>query len=237
LLQSLVGLVAVLAGAAATDLFQSARAERERRNRLLTRYLAQLQDACESLWYRLRNLAYERASLESSEPYLVTTTMYTLGRALGVERMLSLEGLYPEIWKGFPQLKEPLSRRRIDRAVGETTKAQGVELQHYDRLALAEAAIERHDEEFRPSTFLDFRRRIEGSESEWWQPARKAVTALQDSEDRVRSLMEDLENLVLALSKVTEIDSALPEERDGTPGSGVAEPIRVKPPGRRPKKT
>jgi hypothetical protein len=226
LLQSLVGVIAVLAGAAATYFFQAWRVKRERRNVLLTRYLAQLQDACESLWYRLRNLAYDRASLASSEAYLVTTTMYTLGRALGVERMLSLEGLYPEIWKGFPQLKGTLSRRRVDSAVEETTKAHGVELQHYDRVALAEAAVERHDEEFRPSTLLDFRRRIEGPESEWWEPARNAVTALQDSGDCVRSLMETLENLAHALSEVTEIDSALPVKSGDTPESGLPKLIR-----------
>jgi hypothetical protein len=229
LLQSLVGVIAVLAGAAATYFLQAWRARRERRNLLLTRYLAQLQDACESLWYRLRNLAYERASLASSEAYLVTTTMYTLGRALGLERMLALEGLYPEIWKGFPELKGSLSRRRIDRAVEETTKAYGLELQHYDRLALAEAAVEHHDDEFRPSTLLEFRRRIEGAESEWWEPARKAVTALQDSGDCVSSLMETLEKLVLALSKVTEIDSALPEEGADPPEPGLPKLIRAKP--------
>jgi len=217
MLQSLMAVIAVLAGAAATYFFQGWRARRERRNVLLTRYLAQLQDASESLWYRLLNLAYERASQASDETYLVTTTMYTLGRALGLERMLSLEGLYPEIWKRFPQLQSEVSRLRIDRAVEETTKAGGVELQHYDRLALGEAAVERHEQGFRPSTFLEFRRRIEGADSSWWEPARAAVTALQDSGDDVRALMDTLEGLALALSEVTKIDSAVPK----TPEEGA----------------
>jgi hypothetical protein len=215
MLESLMAVVAVLAGAAATYFFQAWRARRERRTLLLTCYLAQLQDASESLWYRLLNLAYERASQATDETYLVTTTMYTLGRALGLERMLALEGMYPEIWKRFPQLKDSVSRRLIDEAVEETTKARGVELQHYDRLALAEAAVERHGDGFRPSTFLEFRGRIEGADSAWWKPARAAVKALQDSGDAVGALMETLEGLALALSGVTEIDSAVtktPEE-------------------------
>lgn len=228
MLQSLTAVIAVLAGAAATYFFQAWRARRVRRSLLLTRYLAQLQDASESLWYRLLNLAYERASQASDEAYLVTTSMYTLGRALGLERMLSLEGLYPELWKRFPRLKGKVSPRLIDRAVEETTKARdvelrtveettkarGVELQHYDRLALAEAAVERDEERFRPSTFLEFRRRVEGPDSAWWEPARAAVTALQDSTDAVLPLMETLESLALALSQVTKIDSPLVGDRD-----------------------
>ena len=210
MLESLTAIIAVLAGAAATFFIQQLRAERERRNVLITRYLAQLQDECESLWYRLENLAYKSASVASGPKYLVTTTMYTLGRALGLERMLSLEGVYPEIWKRFPQLEKVVSRRRIDSAVGDITKAAGAELQHYDRMALAEAAVERHGEGFRPSTFLEFRRRIEGPDRVWWEPARRSVAMLQDSKDRVKPLMDALVDLAVALAEVTRIDTPLP---------------------------
>lgn len=209
MLQSLMAVIAVLAGAAATYFFQVWRAKRERRNVLFAAYLAQLQDACESLWHRLKNLAYERASVASDEAYLVTTTMYTLGRTLGLERMLALEGLYPEIWTRFPQLKGVLSRRLIDDAVQKTTADRGAELQHYDRVALAEAAVERHDDGFRPSTFLEFRRRIEGPDSAWWKPAREAVTALEDSRDDVAPLMETLALLAVELSQVTQIKTSV----------------------------
>ena len=209
-----MAVIAVLAGAAATYAFQRWRAERERRNVLLTRYLAQLQDACESLWYRLRNLGYEGASVASERTYLVTTSMYTLARVLGIERMLSLEGLYSEIWKRFPQLREVVARRVVDDAVSTTMTRPGPELQQYDRVALAEAAVERHGDGFRLATFLEFRRRVEGPESEWWEPARKAVAALENNRDRVKPLMETSKALAVALSKVTDIDTKLEKERD-----------------------
>jgi hypothetical protein len=214
MLDAVMAVVAVLAGAVATFAFQRLRAERERREILMKRYLAQLQDASESLWYRLRNLAYERASLVSEPDYLVVTTMYTLGRALGIERMLALEGLYSEIWRRFPTLKGVLARRLIDEGVKQMT-AKKVELQHYDRVTLAEAVVERHGEGFHPSTFLEFRRRVEayGPEYRWWQPARTSVSALQDSRDVVRSLMDQLRGLAIALAAVTEMDSSLAEER------------------------
>ena len=145
MLDAVMAVVVVLVGAAATFAFGQWRAERERRDVLLRRYLAQLQDSCESLWFRLKNIAYERADIATDEEYLVTTTMYTLGRALGIERMLAIEGLYPEIWRRFPQLRSALVPRVVDSAVAATTRKarteQGRELQQYDRITLGEATV------------------------------------------------------------------------------------------------
>src|SRR3954462_10739823 len=205
MLDAVGAVIAVLAGAVATFLIQEWRAERQRRDVLLKRYLAQLQDACESLWYRLENLAFMHADTATDPDYLVTTTMYTLGRALGIERMLALEGLYPEIWKRFPMLKSALDRRVLDNAVQATTKKAAKSLQQYDRVALAEAVVERDDETFRPSTFLEFRRRVEvkGSEQKWWEPARESIAALKNNGEAVAPLMTALRALAVALSPVT----------------------------------
>ena len=214
-----MAVVAVLVGAAATFVFQQWRAERERREIILTRYLAQLQEACESLWYRLKNLAFESADVASDPDYLVTTTMYTLGRALGIERMLALEGRYPQIWKRFSQLTPILKRRVIDDAVSTATKEAASELQHYDRVALAEAAVERDGAGFRPSTFLEFRRRVEGPERDWWKPARASVAALQNQPDPVAPLMNALRALAVELSATTKMDTPLAAESDVVEGA------------------
>jgi hypothetical protein len=142
--------------------------------------------------------------------------MYTLGRALGIERMLALEGLYPEIWKRFPMLKAALDRRALDDAVQATTKKAAKSLQHYDRVALAEAVVERDGETFRQSTFLEFRRRVEGSgpEQKWWEPARESVAALKNNEDAVTPLMTALRTLAVALSPVTKMETTLATEPD-----------------------
>ena len=186
----------------------------------MRRYLAQLQDSCESLWFRLKNIAYERADIATDEEYLVTTTMYTLGRALGIERMLAIEGLYPEIWRRFPQLRSALVPRVVDSAVAATTRKarteRGRELQQYDRITLGEATVVRDGDGFRQSTFLEFRLRVEGEAREqlWWNPARASVLALRDSNDIVEPLMAAAKGLSLALSAVTTMQSALVEEAD-----------------------
>ena len=215
MLEAFTAVGAALAGAVAAFAFQRLNAERDRRELLLRRYLAQLQDASESLWYRLENLAYKSASTVTDPEYLITTTMYTLGRALGIERMLGLEGLYPELWKRFPSLANDLPRRLIDEALSVTTKRKR-ELQHYDRVALAEAVVEWDEGGLRQSTFLEFRRRIEaaGPERRWWEPARVSVSELKDSRDVVRPLLETLKELALALAPVTKMTSPLAEQRD-----------------------
>jgi hypothetical protein len=220
MLDAVMAVVVVLVGAAATFAFGQWRAERARRDVLLRRYLAQLQDSCESLWFRLKNIAYESADIATDEEYLVTTTMYTLGRALGIERMLAIEGLYPEIWRRFPQLRSALVPRVVDSAVAATTRKarteQGRELQQYDRITLGEATVVRDGDGFRQSTFLEFRLRVEGEATEqlWWNPARASVLALRNSNDMVKPLMAAAKRLSLALSAVTSMQSALAEEAD-----------------------
>jgi len=220
MLDAVMAVVVVLVGAAATFAFAQWRAERERRDVLLRRYLAQLQDSCESLWFRLKNIAYERADTATDEEYLVTTTMYTLGRALGIERMLAIEGLYPEIWRRFPQLRSALVPRVVDSAVAATTRKArtegGRELQQYDRITLGEATVVRDGDGFRQSTFLEFRLRVEGEATEqlWWNPARASVLALRNSNDIVKPLMAAAKRLSLALSAVTTMQSALEKEAD-----------------------
>jgi len=220
MLDAVMAVVVVLVGAAATFAFGQWRAERELRDVLLRRYLAQLQDSCESLWFRLKNIAYERADTATDEEYLVTTTMYTLGRALGIERMLAIEGLYPEIWRRFPKLRSALVPRVVDSAVAATTRkartAGGRELQQYDRITLGEATVVRDGDGFRQSTFLEFRLRVEGEATEqlWWNPARASVLALRNSNDIVKPLMAAAKRLSLALSAVTTMQSALEKEAD-----------------------
>jgi hypothetical protein len=227
MLDAVMTVVAVLAGAVSTLVIQEWRAERERREVLLRRYLAQLQDACESLWYRLKNLAFEDAESASAPDYLVTTSMYTLGRALGIERMLALEGLYPEIETRFRRLKPVLARRVLDDAVSTATK-RAKELRHYDRVALAEAVVERDGDSLRQSTFLEFRRRVEGNgpEQQWWEPARKSVAALQNEQVAAKPLMSVLKDLAVALSQVTEMETRLAIEPEPWRGQGVRREVR-----------
>src|SRR5205807_1422130 len=124
------------------------------------------------------------------------------------------------IWRGFPSLEDILMPRVVDSAVEETTKQakteKGRALQQYDRIGLAEATVERDGEGFRQSTFLDFRRRVEGeaAETEWWIPARESISALVNSRDAVAPLMKAVKTLAKALSGVTNMRSQIANEPD-----------------------
>ena len=108
--------------------------------------------------------------------YFETTTLYALGRVLAIERLLALEGVYPQLETLYPGLGIFLMENRVDYALGAG-------FYQYDRLALAEAVMEREGDRFRASTYLEFRRRYESKESgegEWLAPAREAIQSLTE---------------------------------------------------------
>lgn len=114
-------------GTVAVEEWLRARREtRERREAFVRRYLFQLQDAVEALWYRVHNIRYEGGTGAMTPEYQQTTTVYALGRVLAVERVLTLEGVYPQLKKLHPKLGEtlqdrPLSRKLRLRTSSDTT--------------------------------------------------------------------------------------------------------------------
>src|SRR3954451_13799823 len=141
----LVTLLSTLAGGAiaiGTLLLQQRSARQAetdaRRERLTTRYLYQLQDAADSPWFRLDNLS-ERvcgAVMDARDPlYREVTTLYALGRLLAVQRMLTLDGIWPELAK-YPSIASHVRDLTLEDAWPSG-------LFHYDRIALGEAVLER----------------------------------------------------------------------------------------------
>ena len=163
----LVTLLSTLAGGAiaiGTVLLQQRSARRaeaeQRRERLATRYLYQLQDAADSLWFRLQNVSAQAGApvMDARDPiYREVSTLYALGRYLAVLRMLTLDGVWPELGKLYPSIASFLRDPALNDALPPG-------LFHYDRIALGEAVLEHDDEGFRTSTYLEFRRRYESTE-------------------------------------------------------------------------
>jgi len=181
LLAALIGAIIGSVGAVFVDHWLIQRDEDARRREALAqRYLFfQLQDAAEGLWYRLRNLTSAHGRYVMINDYFETTTLYALGRVLAVERILALEGVYSQLDAAFPELGKFLREHRVDRSL------QGINLYQYDRVSLAEAMIEREGEQFRPSTYLEFRKRYEAEgspEKEWLTPASKAIRSLDNEQ-------------------------------------------------------
>lgn len=148
---------------AAADQRSEARAgaaEQERAT-LMRRYLFQLEDAVISLNERLRNWR-EQGGEEVSERvdpgYFKNSTLYALARALGAERIMAMEGVYPQIENVSPELGRFLENEGVDVAIRNSL---GERLFHYHRLALAESAVERETDGWRVVTYTEFRKRCE----------------------------------------------------------------------------
>ena len=113
-----IGALATVGGAFAQNFLQGRREARERnetrdtdaregREAVAQRYLFQLQDVVDSLRHRLDNWASRGGQVwtASIDPdYWDVTTLYALARALAAERILMLEGVYPQVERGSPGL-------------------------------------------------------------------------------------------------------------------------------------
>jgi hypothetical protein len=214
--QWLASLIAALIGASvgsigaviASDMSKRKAELRERREALVQRYLYQLQDSAVSLWYRLDNLHRRRGRDMMDDQYFQTTTLYSLGRVLAIERLLALEGVYPQLATLYPELGSFLSVHRLDRALPDS-------FYQYDRLALAEAVMEREGDSSRASTYLEFRRRYESEDSgegKWLAPAREAIEAL--GKETTKKLLDELGTVARRVSQETGIPSGLRGEHN-----------------------
>lgn len=205
ILAALIGSVIGSVGAVLADHWLTGRTERfHKRELLVQRYLFQLQDALEMLYYRFHNLAFREGKSVMTDEYFEQTTLYALGRLLALERIFALEAVYPQLDSIYPGLGKFLRENSI-----------GLKLRHgnfyqYDRVTLAEAVIEREGEVFRTSTYLEFRKRYEvqdSPEKQWLMPASQAIRSL--SGPQMEDLLTSLKTKAKGIAKKTGIDSSL----------------------------
>jgi hypothetical protein len=209
LISALIGAIIGSIGAVIVEKQLEAKAEESSaRANLVQRYLFQLQDSVEALWYRLNNLAFQQGRFVMENEYFEVTTLYALGRVLAMERILALEGVYPQVETRYPTLGQFLKERRVD------LQLHRLEFYQYDRIALAEAVIEREEQHFRASTYLEFRRRYEGENScerRWLTPAREAVQSL--TVPTMSALLDSLQEVAVRIAAETKIPSSLTGQR------------------------
>ncbi len=137
---ALIGAVLGSGGAVLIQYLLTSRSEKiHRREILVQRYLFQLQDALEMLWYRLDNLANRGARSVMSDEYFEKTTLYVLGRVLAIERIFMLEAVYPQLEAIYRGLGKCLKQNRFDIKLIDYLKKQKYEFYQYDRFLLAEA--------------------------------------------------------------------------------------------------
>jgi hypothetical protein len=113
--------------------------------------------------------------------YFKITAMYSLAKLLAVERIFTLEGIYPQLDAAYEEahtLRRLIQYSRKSRnekrpKLGKFLREHRTDLklrhihtfQQYDRIFLAEAAIEGAAERFRASTFVEFVKRYEATGS------------------------------------------------------------------------
>jgi hypothetical protein len=168
------------------------------RVRLSQRYLFQLQDAVESLEARLHNWAEEGGEEHSEriDPgYWRITMLYAIARALGAERLLAIEGVYPQLESVTPGLGQFLKESGVERTINASL---GQKLFHYHRLALADSALERHSDGFSVVTYTEFRRRSEDDSralDRLFDTAYAALEPLKVDKEKMSKLCGSLSNI------------------------------------------
>jgi len=178
--------------------------EEARRRSLVNRHLFQLQEAADTLWHRLANVRHRGGRYVMTDEYFSQSTLYALGRVLAVERILGLEGVYPELAALDPNLSRFLKDHVID------SRLDGTKFYKYDRLTLAETLIEGEEDRFRASTYVEFRRRYDDPSlgvRTWLAPALESLVRLDD--DVIDALLTDLAAIAERLEAETQLQSSI----------------------------
>lgn len=177
---------------------------RHERTTLVRKYLFQLQDAVESFDVRLANWADfggEEHSERVDPGYWRISTLYVVARALAAERILVLEGVYPQLENASPGLGEFLKRSSVDHAI---RNALGGSLFQYHRMALADLAVDREADGFRVVTYTEFRRRCEDvgwGADQLLETTYAALAPLRDDKQRLATLRKSLNRILLRLNE------------------------------------
>ena len=207
LLSAGITAVAALVGAALGVLLKHWLEGRNRRARereeLVQRYLFQLQDAVDSLWYRLDNLKNQGGGSVMSDDYREVATLYAFGRVLAIERIMLMRGVYPQIRNRYRTLGEFLMKERLD------LQLTGLDFHQYHRIALAETAVDREEQLLRTGTFLDFQQRCNQKEWPGQKSLQAARTLLVIPEERVNQLLGWFKEISYRLEEVTKLPSAI----------------------------
>jgi hypothetical protein len=187
------------------DVLRRRRERREQREALVRQFVFPLQDAVEALWHRLYNIGYEDGRGAMTTAYRQTTTVYALARVLAAERILSVEGFAPILRRQefYPDLARMLTEQK------PSVKLAVPGLQHYDRIALAEAVLERDEHGVRLSTYLAFRERY-GQGAEWLASAAAAVDRLKSP--KIDELLELLGEIAHEAAKATALAPSIAEK-------------------------
>ena len=177
LLTSIVAITAALTGALAGKLWDASSKRRDERQLLIGKYISQLQYSADLLNSRLINIFEANGRSVMSELYYDFTMLYSFACPIALERIMTLDGIYPQIRRHDEALSEFLDNHRLD------VRMKGFGFHRYDRVALAECAMVRESDVYRLATYFEFRERYEAARKnndEWLSSALQFVRSLPD---------------------------------------------------------
>lgn len=135
------------------------------RRELVDKYLIQLQDSLESLWFRLDNIKNRDGLRKMTDRYYEESTLYILGSVLAHSRILSNEGVYTKIEQSIPGLGIFLRNKMNQFGSYLDNIDPDVHFYLYDRIALAEAVMSLNTERSSIASYLEFRKQYLDSNS------------------------------------------------------------------------
>jgi hypothetical protein len=174
------------------------------RNVLVNRYLTQHQSTFELLADRLDHLLNRYGHAVMTPDYFCLTTLYALACPLAMERILMLEGVYPQIKEYDKTLYSDLAKLNLD------VQLKDFSFHTYDRLSLAECAMERDNLGLRLASCSEFRAQYEMAvtrHDEWLVSACTFVDLIEheDRREKIERIIKSLESTVRLLSRHTGI--------------------------------
>ncbi len=209
MLNPLAVVFAAVIGAGLGALFSHLREKRRIREHVVTRYLLQLQDAIESLWFRLANVKYMGGRKVMESNYYEVSTLYAMGSVLAYKRIFLLDGVYHQLEHVKPGLGLFL-KTKLEKIDNELARG---EFYRYDRLALGEAVMEREKDYLRTSTYREFMQRykdINSMAQESLKPAKDIIATFEEKE--VASLMNELVDTAEQIATETKIPPTIKQK-------------------------
>ncbi|HJQ96177.1 MAG TPA: hypothetical protein VJ935_10795 [Acidimicrobiia bacterium] len=177
---------------------QQSDADRTRRE-VAQKHLIQLQDALESLYFRLTNVSDWGGLSVMTKPYYELSSIYAIGNVLAQKRRLMLDGIYALLDTQGPAFPGDLESKleAIEASIGNEWTSS-VSFFRYERLALAESLLI-WDGVWRTVTYAEFLGlTTESSFEQVLEPARKFFERLDAAQiEQIRTrLLEALEMVV-----------------------------------------
>jgi hypothetical protein len=187
----IIAAFSAIGGALAGRFWDAMREKKQQRNLIVIRYLSHLQTTSQMLGERLNNLLYEGGHGLMSPDYFHLTTLYVLACPLAIERILTLEGVYPQIRMYNKYLYSRITKMSLDR------KLTNFHFHRYDRLALAECAMMRENSGLRLATIFEFRQQYDMAHSKHYEWIESAIlfTDLIEKKDKFNRMNEIIDFL------------------------------------------